>query len=206
MTDKKIDAIKVILGATKGKPVRFSYLNVHEARLNSESGKMERSVLTMIPKENVEDIAAVKAAIEAQKRAHWYDEKTKKLLLPPKFWNPLLDGDVDVKQNGKPFPDECKGHMLINCKTDGDNDIDIVGTTRGPDDKLVKLGVKEIKSGDWGRVSANFKGYVKGTGGVGAYLNTVQKTKNGDPLSAHSSAEDDFGQFDDEEELDPMMM
>lgn len=205
MTEQKIDAIKVILGATKGKPVRFSHLHVHEARLNTESGRMEKSVLALIPKENSEDIAAVKAAIEAQKKAAWWDEKAKKLMLPPKFWNPLLDGDLDVRQSGKPFGDECKGHMLINCKTDGEKDVDVVGTTRDERDKLIRLGTKEIKSGDWGRISLNFKAYIKGTGGVGAYLNTVQKTKSGDPLSAHASADEDFKEFDDEEEFDPMM-
>jgi hypothetical protein len=183
--------------------VRFSYLNVHEAKLNTESDKMEFSVAAMIPKGNVEDVKAVRDAIEAQKKAIWFDEKKK---LPPQFWYPLKDGDEDTKQNGDPLPEEYKGHWILNCKTGEDSQPNVVGTTRDEKGKFVPLAKNEIKSGDWGRIGINIKGYVKGTGGVGAYLTSVQLTAKGDPLSSHSSAEDDFGDFDDDGdgEVDPL--
>lgn len=199
MADKKIPATKLILGATKGKPVRFSHLHVFEARLNTESGNNEFSTAVLIPKENVEDIKAIKAAIELQKKLTWLDEKKK---IPPQFWNPLRDGDTDTKQNGDPYGEEAQGHYLLNCKSGEDSPPEVVGTTRVRDEKtgkvkFARLDKGDIKSGDWGRVSVNLTAYIKGTGGVGAYINSVQKTEDGEPLANRSSADDDFGQFDD---------
>lgn len=210
MSEKKIPATKVVFGATKGKPVRFAYVHAHESHLNTESGKMEWSTLLMIPKENTEDIAAANAAIEEQKRLTWLDEKTKKLMLPPKFWNPLIDPEKDVKQNGKPWGEEFAGHYLINAKSEDDGDKEgpeVKGTTRDEKGKFVDLGPKEIKSGDWGRASVNFKAYIKGTGGVGSYLNSLQKTRVGEAMSSRASAEDDYGSYEDDldEEDDPLM-
>lgn len=201
MAEKKVKGIKVILGATKGKPVRFSYLHVHEAQLNSESGNMEFSVAAMIPKENTEDVKAVQAAIESLKKQIWLDEKKK---LPPQFWNPLKDGDNDSKQNGDPFPEEYKGHYILNCKSGEDSPPNVVSTTRDDKGKFLPIAKNQIKSGDWGRIGINLAGYTKGTGGVGAYLTSVQLTRQGDPLSSQRSAEDDFGDFDDEDEVDPL--
>lgn len=200
MAEEKIPSIKVILGAQKGKPVRFSYLHVHEAKLNSESKKMEYSVAVLIPKDNTEDIKAVKDAIEKLKKQQWPDAKKK---VPPGFWNPLRDGDEDTKQDGSPYGAECKGHYVLNCKSDEDKQPNVVGTTRGEDGKFNTLGKSDIRSGDWGRVSANLYVYIKGTGGVGAGLSSVQLTRKGEPLAGNHSAEEDFGDFDDDE-ADPL--
>ena len=194
MADKKVPSIKLILGATKGKPVRFSYLHVHEAKLNSESGNMEFSVAALIPKANVEDITAIKGAITKLQKEMWLDEKKK---VPPQFWNPLKDADVDTKQNGESFGEETKGHYILNCKTGEDSPPDAVGTTRDAKGAFTPLAKNQVKSGDWGRISVNMGVYTKGTSGVGAYLNRVQLLASGEPLSSRGSAEDDFGDFDD---------
>ncbi len=200
MSDKKFKATKVIVGATPGKLVRVSHFNCLEARLNSESGNMEFSTQLLIPKENTEDVAAIKAAIENGKKQAWLDEKKK---VPPQFWNPLRDGDVDTKQNGDPLGAECKGHYVINVKSGEDSPPNVVGTTRGEDGKFKKLTKADIKSGDWCRVSINLTPYIKGMGGVGAYVSSVQLVKEGEALGNKSSAEDDFGDFEDD--ADDMM-
>lgn len=197
MSEKKLPRIKVVLGAEKGKPVRFSHLHVHEARLNKESGVEEFSVMALIPKTNTQDVENVKKAIKDLQKAAWLDEKKP---VPPKFWNPLRDADVDTKNDGTPFGPETKGCYILNCKTGADNPPNVVGTTRGGDGKFIPLGKKDIKSGDWGRISTNLSVYLKGTTGVGAYLSSVQKTQAGDPLGSQSSAEDDFRDFDDDDD------
>lgn len=197
MSDKKLPKLKLTLGATKGKLVRFSYLNVHEARLNTESGNMEFSTAVLIPKENVEDVAAVRDFIEAACKATWLDEKKP---IPPKFWNPLRDGDTDLKNDGSSYGPEAKGCFIINCKTGEDSPPNVVGTTKSADGKFTPMGSREIKSGDWGRVSVRLGLYLKGTTGIGAYLSSVQLVKQGEPLGSQSSAEDDFGDFAEDDD------
>ena len=204
MAEDKSLRIKLILGATKGKLVRFSHLHVFSPRLNKESGKLDYSLAVLIPKTNTEDIAAVKKAIAELTAAEWTSKKKK---LPPNFWNPLRDGDTDTKQNGDPMAAECKGHMVLNVKTsatDADgNDMpapNVVGIVKDAQGKLVKLGSREVKSGDWGRVGVHMGAYVKGNGGVGGYITNVQRVQEGEALSSHASAEDDFGDFTDDEE------
>lgn len=187
--------VKVTLGSVKDKPIRFSYLAVHIPRENKISNNMEFSVAVLIPKDNVEDIKALKDGIEQLKREMWTDNKKP---IPPKARWPLADGDTDVKDSGKPYGAECKGHYVINCKTSEDKPPNVVGTTRGEDGKFVKLAKRDIKSGDWGRISLSLAVYMKGSGGIGAYMSSVQLTKQGESLGAQTSAEEDFAEFDDE--------
>jgi hypothetical protein len=210
MAEEKSLRVKLILGATKGKPVRFSYLNVFKAKLNTESGKYDFSVAVLIPKTNTEDVAAIKAAIKDLQQDMWL---SKKKPLPPKFWYPLRDGDTDTKQNGDSLGEAAKGCYVLNCKTGAEDEEgnpkdppEVIGTQKDERGRRVALTRREVKSGDWGRVSINMGAYTKGTGGAGAYLNSVQKTKAGDPLANVSSAEDDFGSFEDEEDDDDAMM
>ena len=187
-----------ILGGTKGKLVRFSYLNVHKARLNTESGKMEHGVTALIPKTNTEDVKFLKDAIKALLKATFTDQKKP---IPPGHWNPLRDGDTDTKQNGNAYGEEAKGHYVLNCKSGEEYPPGVVGTTRTAGDKLARIGVADIKSGDWGRIDNSLYGYTKGTGGVGIGLNSVQLVQEGEALSGGRSADDAFGGFEDDDVL-----
>jgi hypothetical protein len=193
MSEVKNERVKIILGGNApGKLVRMSYLHAHEARMNTQNGKMEFGVTVLIPKANVEDVKAVKAAIDQLKKTTWLDNKKP---IPPQFWNPLRDGDKDTKQNGEPMGEECRGHYVVNCKSD--QAPVVVGTTKGTDGKYLPIAKTQIKSGDWGRVSVSLYAYTKGLGGVGAGLANIQLVREGEALSGRSSAEDDFGQFED---------
>lgn len=189
--------VNLLLGGTKGKLVRFSYLHVFTPQLNTQSGEMKFSVLVMIPKTNTEDIAAVKKAVEDFKRQTWLSQGRK---VPPNFWNPLRDGDVDTKQDGSDYPPECKGHYLLNCSADEDHPPDVAGIVKGPDGKLQRLGKRDIKSGDWGRIKLQLYVYVKGNTGVGAGVLSLQKVKDGEPLATSANADADFAGFDDEDD------
>lgn len=208
--DNKSPATKLVLGATKGKLVRLAAVHLFKPKTNKDSGKEEYKVMVMIPKGvNDEDIGAARAAFEEQKK--FFLEETKKKAPGVEFWNPIRDADAD-RPDGEEWSDEFKGHWIINAKTAAFDDEgqprdlpDVVGTMKDEKGKLEPLGPKDIKSGDWGRVSVNFKYFTKKAGGVSAWLNRVQKVKAGEAMSNRGSAEDDFGSFDDAEEDDPLL-
>ena len=214
MADDKGLRVSVTLGSegvgAAAKLVRFSYLTAFQPRMNKESGKLEYSVAVLIPKTNQKDVEAVKSAIDELIKDEWTNKRKP---LPPKFWNPLRDGDKDTKQDGRPLGEECRGHYVINVKagaTDAEGNPKapprVVGTQRNAQGKLLDLGPRDVKSGDFGRISMNLGAYTKGTGGVGAYIVNIQKVREGDPLSGGRSAEDDFGSFDDDDGFDDPML
>jgi len=194
-----IPTIKVVLGGTPGKLVRFSYLTVHTPRQDrfSKVPKLQYSCTFLIPKTNVEDVKLVKAVVAECLKVTFTDKKKP---IPPGHWNPLRDGDKDTKEDGRPYGDEAKGHYLINSKTSEDYPPSVVSTTKGADGKLLRIGKAEIKSGDWGRAELALYGYADKAGGVGAGLNKVQMVQEGEALSGGTSADEAFGRFEDEEE------
>lgn len=205
MATEKQKASTVVLGTEKGKLVRFSHLHVHKPHLNQESKKQEFSVQVWIPKDNLKDKAALDAAYAEQLAAY-----IKKDGEPgPKFHNPIKDGDKITDKKGRPKP--VPGHWVISAKTAAFEDDgtpkappECVGTERDAQGNLKPLTSSQVKSGDWGRVSANLTFYVKGDTGVGCYLNSLQKVKDGDPLGNRKSATDEFGDYDDDDDEDPL--
>lgn len=204
-TKEKDKATTVRVGAVKGKPVRFSHLHVFAPHTNTESGKQEYSVQLWIPKENTEDVAACEAAIKEQVELYKKAEGD----LGKDFHYPLKDGDklTDKKGRSKTVP----GHWVISAKTaafekDGSpvEPPGVVGTERDANGRLKPITSKQVKSGDWGAVSINFKYFPKGDGGVGVYLNSLQKRKDGEPLGGRRSAADEFADYEDEDEEDPL--
>lgn len=206
IADKHV-ATPVVVGTDKTEGlVRFSYLNVFSPRVSKESKKEEYSIQIMIPKTNKADYAKAVAAVEEQKKILWPNGK-----LPPSFRNPILDGDTHVNQKGEDA--KVPGHWLIGAKSYHLNEKGekqappgVVGTTRGEDNKLKSLSSNQIKSGDWGRASLNFKSYTKGTGGVGVYLNNLQMVREGEALGNRKTAADEFADFADEsaDPFDPL--
>lgn len=202
MAAEKPKASNVKLGTEKGKPVRFSHLHVFKPHLNTESNKEEYSVQLWIPKENVADKAALDAAFDEQKGLYTKHEGKP----GPEFHNPIKDGDkiTDKKGNPKPVP----GMWVVGAKTaayeqDGTlvDPPQVVGTERDEKGALKLLSSSQVKSGDWGRASINFKFFGKGKGGVGVYLNSLQKVRDGEALGGgRRNAADEFADFDDEDD------
>lgn len=218
MSAEKHEATTVVLGKTKGKLVRFSYLHAFRPHLNKESGRSEYSLQIMIPKENTEDVAAIKDAIAAQEKILW-----PKGTLPPKYQYPLKDGDKHTSQKGEDR--SVPGFWLLTSKTDayprkkdGTKDgkeedktaglnppPEVAGTTRNAEGKLELLAENQVKSGDWGRVSVNVKSYLTGNTGTSAFLNSLQKVQTGEALgNGRRSAASEFDDYDDSEADDPL--
>lgn len=202
MATEKPKGTTVRVGVEKGKPVRFSHLHVFKPHLNTESNKEEYSVQLWIPKENKADYQAVAAAFEEQKELYVKHEGKP----GPEFHSPVKDGDkiTDKKGNARPVP----GMWVVSAKTaayDSDGELvdppQVASTERNEKGELKLLTSSQVKSGDWGRASINFKFFGKGKGGVGVYLNSLQKTKDGEALGGgRRSAADEFADYEDADE------
>jgi Protein of unknown function (DUF2815) len=208
-TDNKPKATTLVLGKEKDELVRFSYLHVFKPHLNQQSKRHEYSLQVLIPKTSKKTYEAIKQAVDEQMKL-WFP-KTK----PPKLHYPIKDGDTDVNQKGEKI--NVPGYWVVSAKTDAYERVpgttnedmgkpiaepDVVGTTKDANGKLKRLGSSDVKSGDWGRVSVNVKGYTTGDGGVGVYLNTLQLVREGEALgSSNRDADAAFSEFEDEDGL-----
>lgn len=145
--------------------VRFSYLNVLEPRANMQ-GQLKYSTQILIPKTNRAALAEIEAAVQAAVEKRWGRN-------PPGSWrHPLRDGDQEY-----PDREEYRGMMFLNASS-----------TRPPGvvDHALRpiIDPRGFVSGDWGYVHLGFFGYdVSGNRGVGAGLNNLQRTKEGEPLA-----------------------
>ncbi|MFH5182910.1 DUF2815 family protein [Paenibacillus sp. TAB 01] len=172
------------------KKVRFSFCHVWQPQ-EGDDGRKTYGVCVMIPKSDKETVAKIKAAIEEAKQ----EGKTSKWggKIPPNCKTPLRDGDTERDLDINP---EFEGHWFLNANSlrqpgiiDADKE-DILDTT-------------EFYSGCYGRASLNFYAYdSKGSKGVAAGLNNLQKLSDGPALGGGASrAEDDFNDdFEDEDD------
>lgn len=176
---EKQNATKVIT-----KKCRLSFVNVFKPRASEDGDDPKYSVCLLIPKTDTVTIQKVKVAIAAAKEAGlplWGGKVPAGLKLP------LRDGDVD-----RPDRPEYKGMYFINCSSKQKPGI----IDR---DQNEIMDQSEVYSGCYGRASINFYPFNKaGSKGVGVGLNNLQKLADGEPLSGRSTAEEDFG----DEEID----
>lgn len=172
--------MKVITGT-----VRASYARLMSPELNKLSGKNEFSVTLLIPKDDMDTIANVKAAAKSAIEAKWGSN-------PPKgLKNPMKDGDTATKMDGSSMGPEFKGHFFLSTKCDASKHkptvIDANGNELFDPDAVI--------SGDYIRASMNAFAYDQGVNrGVSFGLNNVQLVKKGQPLgAAKQTAQDEFG-------------
>lgn len=171
---------KVILGE-----LRHSYCRLDEPYDRNNDGNLKYSDTLLIPKSDAALVAKLKEAVDQAAR----EALNKKFggKMPAKLASPVHDGD-GVKENGEPYGPECAGHYVLTATTRADNPP---GLVVGPERRQAEPG--EIYSGCYGYVSVNFAGYnYNGRKGVGAYLNNVWKTRDGEQLGGRTRAQDDF--------------
>ena len=182
---KKITDTLVIFG-----PCRLSYLSVFSPRLNNMNGKEEYSAVLLIPKEPTEfckDPKAVgKFVTEAIKAA--LAEKFGKE--PPKWSNPLKDGDTETNNDNQP---KHPGYWFLPVSAKAEYPpvlIDGKRNTAKPEHGWV--------SGDWGVVKVNFFAYeFEGKKGVSAGLRALQFLYKDEPFGSASSPEAVAAEFDE---------
>jgi len=167
--------------------VRFSYVHVFEPTSIQEGQEKKYSVSIIISKKDkklIDEInKRVKAAIEQGKTAK-FAGKVKGLKLP------LRDGDED-----RPEDEAYADSYFINATSKAkpgivDKDLNPI------------MSQDDFYSGCYGRASLNFYPFNQnGNKGIAVGLNNLQKLEDGEPLSGRASAEVDFSDLEDEDEL-----
>jgi len=172
--NKKISETQVRIGE-----VRFSYANVFEPRANS-NGDQKYSCAILIPKTNTAAVEMVRNAIAAAQEVGKTSKWGGKIPKPCKL--PLRDGD---EERDDPT---YEGMWFINASA---------STKAKPAVKVLDSGIladaldqDDFYSGCYGAAVLNFYPYsASGNNGIGAGLNVVLKTRDGEKLSGGVSAE-----------------
>ena len=181
--NKKISETSARLGE-----VRFSYAYVFNRRQGDEDGKEGKySVCVLIPKKDTATLDMLKEIIAAAeqkgKNSKWGGK------IPAKRSNPLRDGDEEEKG------EEFEGMMFFNCSS-----------TKAPGIRVLEEGKvieamdeDDFYSGCWGAVTVNaFPFDSNGNKGVGLGLNNLIKTRDDERLAGGSTAEEDFGDLEED--------
>lgn len=170
-----------------GTGTRLSYFHGWEpAAINGGTPKYSVSVL--IPKEDIQTVNAINAAIDAaieEGISKFGGKKPNRAALKL----PLRDGDLEREDEAY------SGHWFINANS-----------TTAPQivDRAVKpiLDRGEVYSGCYARVSLSFYAFnSNGNRGVACGLGNIQKIRDGEPLGGRATAEDDFSTLDDDDFL-----
>ena len=164
--NKKLSETQVRIGE-----VRFSYANVFEPRVD-QNGNEKYSCSILIPKDNTAAVKMVEEAINAAKQ----NGKTSKWggKIPANCKSPLRDGDIDREDD-----ENYAGCWFINASARAQNK---------PAVKVLDGGIladaldnEDFYSGCYGVAVLNFFPYdASGNKGVGAGLNIVMKTRDGE--------------------------
>ena len=173
--NKKLSDTMVRIGE-----VRFSYASVFEPR-SSMGNDPKYSCAILIPKDNTAAVKlvqdAVQAAMEQGKTSKWGGK------IPRACKSPLRDGDVEREDDPV-----YEGHWFINASA---------STKSKPAVKILDGGIladaldeEDFYSGAYGAAVLNFFPYsASGNNGVGAGLNVVLKTRDGERLSGGIDAD-----------------
>lgn len=164
---------------------RLSYANLFNAVVREQGQEPKYGVTILVPKTDTATKAAIDAAISAA-----YEQGVTKCWSGVRLQQPAIcvhDGDGSRPSDGEAFGAECKGCWVFTASSKSAPFV-------------VDLNVQpilqqtEVYSGMYGRVSVNFFPYNShGKKGIGCGLNGVQKTRDGEPLASHVTAEDAFG-------------
>lgn len=167
--------------------VRFSFVNVFEARAFGEGQAAKYSVMLLIPKTDISTIERIKKAIDAAAAKSLSSKFGGKL--PTVLKTTLKDADKDTDQDGEIFAAKwpyTANHYILRVSTR--NQPQVVDAQRNP-----IIDPSEFYSGCYGRASINFFAFNNnGNKGISAGLNNLQKLEDGEPLSGMTSAEQDF--------------
>lgn len=169
--------------------VRFSFVNVFEAKAFGEGQEAKYSVQLLIPKSDAGTISRIKKAIDAAAQKGLMTKFGGKM--PAVLKSTLKDADVDTDLDGEVFAkkwDYTAGHYIINVSSRVKPQI--VDADLQP-----IIDPTEFYSGCFGRASINFFAYnANGNKGISAGLNNLQKLEDGEPLGGITTAEQDFAQ------------
>ena len=163
---------------------RLSYTHLFKPYSNMPGQDPKFSLVALLPKTNVKAKAQLDAAIEAAKQIglqkNWNGQA------PALVATTVHDGDA-YKNNGELYGEECKGHWVINCNANPDHPPKVV------DGQLQPILVEsDVYSGMYGWVNISFYPYnFNGKKGIGCGLNSVMKSRDGQPLGGSAPSVDE---------------
>lgn len=170
--------------------VRFSYCHIFKPEAVADEGEKKYSISVIIPKSNKKLIAEIKAAIEAAVQAGVTQRFEGKR--PANLRSPLRDGDTE-----RPEDDSYANAYFINASSKIKPGIVKIMKINGQNKLVEVTNEEDVYSGCYGFVSVNFFAYNnRGNKGIGAGLNNILKTRDGEYLGGRASAEADFDQVD----------
>lgn len=175
---------------------RLAYLHVFQPKTNAMSGKVQYSVQLSIPKDDKENIAKIKAAIDAATKmgadkGH-FPKDAKKLN------NPIKDGDAyynEAEEGNKKFREHLRGCFFFNATSSEKYPPKIYDRYK---DEITDE--REVYAGMYGHVQVNFYPYGKGVPnkGISAGLRAIMKREDGDRLDGGTDSASAFEDFKDE--------
>lgn len=169
--------------------VRFSFVNLFEARAFGEGQQAKYSVMLLIPKSDVGTMNRIKKAIDAAAQKGLATKFGGRL--PAVLKTTVKDADKDTNQDGEVFAEiwpETAGHYILNVSSK--TAPQVVDAELNP-----IIDPSEVYSGCYGRASINFFAYNNnGNKGISAGLNNVQKLEDGEPLGGVTTAAQDFAE------------
>ena len=167
--------------------VRFSFVNVFEARAFGDNQTAKYSVMLLIPKSDVGTITKIKQAIDNAAQNGIATKFGGKL--PVIVKSTFKDADVDTDQDGNVYATKwpyAANHYVINVSTK--NQPQVVDSNLN-----AIINPTEFYSGCYGKASINFFAYNNnGNKGVSAGLNNLQKLEDGESLGSITTAAEDF--------------
>lgn len=191
-------------------PARFSYLNFFEPKAQesneggNNNGKKFYSVVLLIPKTETAMKAKIESMIKAAIEQGIAAKKINELHVQnPKFWNPLQDGDLKINKKTGKKDETYAGHWFISCKSEEKNGRPHIVDSKGV--RMLSPTPDDVYSGMYGRAHVNFSAFNKVSFGIGAYLNHLQKVKDGEKFGGRVDSDNLFNDgavFSDEIDLD----
>lgn len=180
-TKKNTPVTKVII------PCRISFANIFSPKAIN-GGDEKYSVSCLIPKSDKKTLMKIHKAVEAAKE----DGKVRKWngKIPPNLKLPLRDGDID-----RPDDENYADAFFVNA-TSKDAPQVVDRRVQPITDPM------QVYSGCFCNVSVNFYPFnANGNRGVAAGLSNIQFVKDGERLSGRASADSEFEEMEDDEDV-----
>ena len=173
--NKKISDTLIRIGE-----VRFSYVHVFAPRRNEDGTDGKYGLCALWPKTDTATTELVKSAIAAAKEV----AKSKGIKLPANCKTPIRDGDIDREDD-----ENFAGCWFINCNGKQKPGVRVLDNGQ----VVEALDEEDFYSGCYGAATINFFPFdSNGNKGIGAGLNNVIKTRDGERLSGGTNADADF--------------
>lgn len=175
--------LKVVTGTH-----RVSYVHIKEPSAFEDGAEKKYDCTFLIPKDHP-DVQKIEAAIKAAYIANKESLFKGMAMTSPKFWDPLRDGDDWLAEH--PEAVEYEDHYFIKASSKSQPAV-------FDPDKQDIIDLDEVYSGCYCRGVIVAYAFNNKSKGVGFFLNSLMKMKDGERLGGFEA---DANDYDEEEDL-----